>query len=154
MVPETGVGQGVGNHEGFLLQQRVHAGRVAQWKLAHVQADLGFEPFALVVDEVERGDGRAAQTRGEAAEIVEVPFPGGVEDAIALEGGDARRFVVCGGSTVHEREVIKYGLALGREFSLALGESVLSHPLPNPWIPRSGATGSNTTEMPGTRAAS
>jgi hypothetical protein len=74
-----------------MLQRLGGEGRVAR-KLRDLNAALGFEPHSAFVDEADGCDRRVADTRRELDEIVERLLGRGIEDAVGVQGLEARRF--------------------------------------------------------------
>ena len=96
---ETVIGGGVGHHHSLVFQQDEFADRIVQRHLPHAQADFGFEPLAMGIDQVDGDDGRVEQLAGQAHDIVEGRFRGGIEDAIRAQRGEAFGFSPVGART-------------------------------------------------------
>ena len=58
-----------------------------------VEAVLGLEPLSVLVDQRDQRHRRTADLRRQQRQVVERPFRRGVENAIALEGGQTGLFV-------------------------------------------------------------
>ena len=94
VVGEARVGGGVRDEEDVGLEQGVGAeGHVARG-LAGVQPDLRLEPLTVLGDQADDGHGDAADLGGQAGEIIERRFRGGVEDVIPAQGFQAGIFIV------------------------------------------------------------
>jgi hypothetical protein len=96
IVCETRVLFGVGHDECVVLIDGVGAeGDFAGgFAGAGVEAEAGFEPLAMLVDQGDGADGGTADEAGEAGEFVECFFAGGVEDFVLVEGAEAVGFVL------------------------------------------------------------
>jgi hypothetical protein len=76
-------------------------GRLAR-RLGDVQPDARLEPLAVVIDEADQGDGRLAELRREARDVVERLLGLRVEHAALAERPEPRGLVLCDGSSHEE----------------------------------------------------
>ena len=94
IVGEAMVGMGVAHFEHlFGVQDRVSAeGHFARC-LGRADADLGFEPLTLFVNQRDQGDGGLADGRGEQGEVIEGLFRRGVQYVVMTECFDPLRII-------------------------------------------------------------
>jgi hypothetical protein len=93
--------------------------RNVERRLSDAQANLGLEPLARVLDQVDDGNGGAADMGGEPNHVIEVLLQRGIENAIAAQGDEALAFVPWGiprldWLLIHRRTVIEQPMKLGK----------------------------------------
>ena len=91
VVGEAGVGAGVRDDEDVVLRFGDGVGAKGEFArgFGGVEADAGFEPLAVGVDERDEGDGHLANLGREAGEVVAVRLGGCIQNAEGAKGGDA-----------------------------------------------------------------
>ena len=83
---ETGIELGVLHHKQIALLDGVGAEGDDPGGLAHpLQAQIGLEPLAIVIDQADQGNRRAADGRGRLHQAIEGGFRPGVEDRQEVE---------------------------------------------------------------------
>jgi len=91
---ETLIQPQIGNDQQIVLQQRMRANRGIERHLAHPQADLGFEPLAVLGDEVDDRDRCLADLGEQARNVVERRLGRCIENTITVQRGDPAGFVI------------------------------------------------------------
>ena len=92
IIREATVLRRVGDDEQAGLQNGMRANRAVQRGFANAQSDLGLEPLAPLVDQIDDRDRRAADRRCDLDDLVKVSLSGRVENAIAPQGAKAKLF--------------------------------------------------------------
>lgn len=70
-------------------------------RFRRVDADLGFEPLAVGIDETHQRNGSPANLRGEAGQVIEGFLGLRIEDGVTLQLGEADRFIIRDGRDLH-----------------------------------------------------
>ena len=89
IVAEAIVERGVRDLEQAGLQNGVRADRTVQRRLADPKPDFGLEPLPATVDQINDRNRRLANRRRDFDDLVEIGFPGRVEDAVTPQSGKA-----------------------------------------------------------------
>ena len=77
----------VGNDEGSGVGEGVGAEALRARGLGYVDADLGLEPLAVLIDERDERDGGSSDEGSERGGIVELRLRERVENGVAMERG-------------------------------------------------------------------
>ena len=98
---EARVPRRVGYVEEILLQDSLATERSFDWRLPYAQSDFGLEELPPVPDQVDHRDGSPAQLGGRLGNLVEILLTRRVDQAVTVEGAQARRFVLAYAGEVH-----------------------------------------------------
>src|SRR5271166_3224886 len=88
--------QRVRNDEQILLLDGMRTDGQLQWRFTNLDTDGGLEPLAMIVQQRQHGHGRLTDVRSENDQSIEGFLGIGIEDCIAVQRGESRRF--CGQS--------------------------------------------------------
>ena len=87
IVAHPRIGQRVGDLDEIIFEDDMAAQAGFQRGRADPEPDLGLEPLAVGIDEVDDRDRHFAQRRDERGDVVELGFPRRVEDVVAAQRG-------------------------------------------------------------------
>jgi hypothetical protein len=84
---------GIRNHEGLVALDREGTDRTLPGNLGLFDPHLGLEPDPRRIDQANQSDGNSRDPGGQPYDVVEGLLGGSIQDAVAPEGFDPRRFV-------------------------------------------------------------